>query len=83
MLGGIDNKNNYDTLMKQIPSVIAADSNKNKISWGISLSATVPREYENYSIFINLLLSHVLPVPLLPSMLERTGNNLSLQTFQS
>ena len=28
MLGGIDNKNNYDTLMKQIPSVIAADSNK-------------------------------------------------------
>ena len=27
MLGGIDNKNNYDTLMKQIPSVIAADSN--------------------------------------------------------
>ncbi|GEM_PF-723745 len=61
MLGGIDNKNNYDTLMKQIPSVIAADSNKNKISWGISLSATVPREYENYSIFINLMLSHVLP----------------------
>lgn len=59
MLGGIDNKNNYDTLMKQIPSVIAADSNK--ISWGISLSATVPREYENYSIFINLMLSHVLP----------------------
>lgn len=61
MLGGIDNKNNYDTLMKQISSVIAADSNKNKISWGISLSATVPREYENYSIFINLMLSHVLP----------------------
>lgn len=27
MLGGIDNKNNYDTLMKQIKSVIAADSN--------------------------------------------------------
>jgi hypothetical protein len=28
MLGGIDNKNNYDALMKQIQSVIAADSNK-------------------------------------------------------
>lgn len=27
MLGGIDNKDNYDTLMKQIKSVIAADSN--------------------------------------------------------
>ena len=27
MLGGIDNKDNYDTLMKQIQSVIAADSN--------------------------------------------------------
>lgn len=27
MLGGIDNKDNYDTLMKQIKSVIAVDSN--------------------------------------------------------
>ena len=27
MLGGIDNKDNYDSLMKQIKSVIAADSN--------------------------------------------------------
>lgn len=27
MLGGIDNKDNYDTLMKQIKSVIVADSN--------------------------------------------------------
>lgn len=27
MLGEIDNKDNYDTLMKQIKSVIAADSN--------------------------------------------------------
>ena len=27
MLGGIDNKDNYDALMKQIKTVIAADSN--------------------------------------------------------
>ena len=27
MLGGIDNKDNYDTLMKQIQSVIDADIN--------------------------------------------------------
>ena len=27
MLGGLDNKDNYDSLMKQIKSVIAADSN--------------------------------------------------------
>lgn len=30
MLGGIDNQDNYDTLMKQIQSVIDADSTKNK-----------------------------------------------------
>jgi len=28
MLGGIDNQENYDTLMKQIQSVIDADSAK-------------------------------------------------------
>lgn len=34
MLGGIDNQDNYDTLMKQIQSVIDADSTKIKYAKG-------------------------------------------------